>query len=294
MRRPAALLLGALAATALVALVARISSPARETGSPGSAVRPVRTATAGVGIHKIRHVVVIMQENRSFDSYFGTYPGADGIPMRNGIPSVCVPDPLTKRCDRPFHDSGDRNYGGPHGHRFAVLDVDQGRMDGFIDSVRRVLHQRCLDSNAPICTLGARTPTPDVIGYHDAREIPNYWAYARDFVLQDHMLLGGEEDIEVVAEASNGLEAVEKAARYDPTVVLMDIRMLFNDARRDARFANGTIVLLAEQDRSLWDAERIAQGRATLDRALVLGGCGPYVLQAAIAALHLADHPETR
>jgi phospholipase C len=186
-RRPAALLLGALAATALVALVARISSPARETGSPGSAVRPVRTATAGVGIHKIRHVVVIMQENRSFDSYFGTYPGADGIPMRNGIPSVCVPDPLTKRCDRPFHDSGDRNYGGPHGHRFAVLDVDHGRMDGFIDSVRRVLHQRCLDSNAPICTLGARTPTPDVIGYHDAREIPNYWAYARDFVLQDHM-----------------------------------------------------------------------------------------------------------
>jgi DNA-binding NarL/FixJ family response regulator len=39
------------------------------------------------------------------------------------------------------------------------------------------------------------------------------------------MLLGGEEDIEVVAEASNGLEAVDKAARYDPTVVLMDIRM---------------------------------------------------------------------
>ena len=39
------------------------------------------------------------------------------------------------------------------------------------------------------------------------------------------MLLSGEEDIEVVAEASNGLEAIEKAARYDPTVILMDIRM---------------------------------------------------------------------
>ena len=45
------------------------------------------------GIHKIQHVVIIMQENRSFDSYFGTYPGADGIPMKNGVPTVCVPDP---------------------------------------------------------------------------------------------------------------------------------------------------------------------------------------------------------
>ena len=44
------------------------------------------------GIHKIKHVIVIMQENRSFDSYFGTYPGADGIPMSNGVPTVCVPE----------------------------------------------------------------------------------------------------------------------------------------------------------------------------------------------------------
>ena len=42
---------------------------------------------SGAGIHTIRHVVVIMQENRSFDSYFGTFPGADGIPMQNGVPT---------------------------------------------------------------------------------------------------------------------------------------------------------------------------------------------------------------
>ena len=41
----------------------------------------------------IKHVIIIMQENRSFDTYFGTYPGADGIPMRNGVPTVCVSDP---------------------------------------------------------------------------------------------------------------------------------------------------------------------------------------------------------
>jgi RNA polymerase sigma-70 factor (ECF subfamily) len=68
--------------------------------------------------------------------------------------------------------------------------------------------------------------------------------------------------------------------------------MLLNDARRDARVANGVIVLLADQDRSLWDAERIAEGRAGLERAIVLGGRGPYVLQAAIAALHVDDPPD--
>jgi Phosphoesterase family len=48
------------------------------------------------GIHKIRHVIVIQQEKRSFDSYFGTYPGADGIPMKNGKPATCVPGPLAR------------------------------------------------------------------------------------------------------------------------------------------------------------------------------------------------------
>jgi RNA polymerase sigma-70 factor (ECF subfamily) len=65
--------------------------------------------------------------------------------------------------------------------------------------------------------------------------------------------------------------------------------MLINDARRDARFADGTVVLLRDQDRSLWDFDQIAQGRAALERALALGARGPYVLQAAIAALHVEE-----
>ena len=68
--------------------------------------------------------------------------------------------------------------------------------------------------------------------------------------------------------------------------------MLVNDSRRDARFAEGTVVVLSEQDRSLWDSGQIAEGRATLDRALALGGRGPYVLQAAIAVLHVDDPPD--
>jgi RNA polymerase sigma-70 factor (ECF subfamily) len=66
--------------------------------------------------------------------------------------------------------------------------------------------------------------------------------------------------------------------------------MLLHDSRREARFRDGDMVLLADQDRSLWDTEQIAQGRASLDRAFALGGRGPYVVQAAIASLH-ADEP---
>jgi RNA polymerase sigma-70 factor, ECF subfamily len=68
--------------------------------------------------------------------------------------------------------------------------------------------------------------------------------------------------------------------------------MLVNDARREARFAAGTVVLLRDQDRSLWDVDEIEQGRRTLDRALALGGRGPYVVQATLAVLHSEDSPD--
>ncbi len=138
-----------------------------------------------VGIHKIQHVVIIMQENRSFDSYFGTYPGADGIP-----PGTCVPDPLNGGCVAPFHDSADVNYGGPHGAANATADIDGGLMDGFVAQAER--GQRCStdDPNCSPCEQSQANQASkciDVMGYHDAREIPNYWTYAHDFVLQDHM-----------------------------------------------------------------------------------------------------------
>jgi len=66
--------------------------------------------------------------------------------------------------------------------------------------------------------------------------------------------------------------------------------MLLHDARRDARLdAEGSLVLLADQDRSLWNRERVEEGRRMLDRALRLRRAGPYQLQAAIASLHFED-----
>jgi phospholipase C len=140
-------------------------------------------ATASSGIHKIKHVVVIMQENRSFDTYFGTFPGADGIPMSNGVPTVCAPDPKTGTCVKPFVDHRDVNGGGPHGQANAVADVNGGKMNGFVAQAAHA-KSNCTNANNPACST---SPHPDVMGYHTASDIPNYWDYAKQFVLQDHM-----------------------------------------------------------------------------------------------------------
>jgi phospholipase C len=139
-------------------------------------------ALAAQGIHKIKHVVIIMQENRSFDNYFGTFPGADGIPGLAGNPGrvPCVPDPLRHRCVRPYHDPKDLDYGGPHEEGAFNSDLDKGRMDGFIRS-----RENCMNAIDPKDCIALLTL--DMMGYHDQREIPNYWTYARQFVLQDHM-----------------------------------------------------------------------------------------------------------
>src|SRR5918911_2201472 len=128
-------------------------------------------------IRKIQHVVMIMQETRSFDSYFGTFPGADGIPMdRPGNPKVCVPDPSAGICWRPYHDPRVRTGGGPHGAQNSKRDINGGRMDGFIEEARHAPH-RCKHRNDPVCSPASAL---DVMGCHDDREIPNYWKYARE------------------------------------------------------------------------------------------------------------------
>ena len=141
------------------------------------------TSSPEANIHKIRHVIVIFQENRSFDSYFGTYPGADGIPMKNGVPSVCVPDPAHGNCVRPYLDHQDMNGGGPHNDVNSVADVNGGKMNGFIGQAENG-RKGCLIPTNPACT---NSSTPDVMGYHNGSDLPNYWAYAKNFVLQDHM-----------------------------------------------------------------------------------------------------------
>ena len=103
---------------------------------------------------------------------------------------------------------------------------------------------------------------------------------------------GGRGDL--TAEATRLGRALAELMPDEPEVHGLLALMLMNDARRDARFAEGTVVRLRDQDRSLWDFDQIAAGRDALERALALGGRGPYVLQAAIASLHVDDPPDWR
>jgi phospholipase C len=168
---------------------------------------PKSSYRIAAGIHKIKHVVVIMQENRSFDSYFGTYPGADGIPGVAGNPGSepCVANaqslgalkghkkkrkhlrvPSGPSCIKPFHDRFDENHGGPHSVGNARADINGGAMNGFVASVHKSL-KNCTNSLNPACGGQSTTGSTDVMGYHTGADIPNYWAYARNYVLQDHM-----------------------------------------------------------------------------------------------------------
>jgi phospholipase C len=154
-----------------------------------------RAAATTGGIHRIKHVVIVMQENHSFDNYFGAFPGADGIPGIAGNQGAvpCLSDLDTGGCDTPYHDTHLTGEGGPHFQESAVSDIDGGKMDGFVATAEGMTP----DTEKLGCAANAEPPVNgpppigdqclDVMGYHTSAEIPNYWTYARDFVLQDHM-----------------------------------------------------------------------------------------------------------
>lgn len=135
----------------------------------------------------IHHVILIIQENRSFEHYFGTFPGADGIQFdSNGVPLMCYP--LSKTgggCVRPFHDRHNLNGASDHGALASILDIDHNAMDGFLIDQVDNFNKICFTSQAAPWCIGAKSH--DAVGYHTADEIPNYWAYAQHFVLQDHL-----------------------------------------------------------------------------------------------------------
>ena len=159
---------------------------------PAQAASKSRTESAQKAM-PIKHILIIFQENRSFDSYYGTFPGADGIPMRDGRPTVCAPDPISGKCVKPFRTNNDVTCGGPHEVEASLADVANGKMNGFIAEAEAAgnyglypmawAHGYCRHAKQP---KGA----DQVMGYYNGTDIPNYWAYAKHFVLQDHMFEG--------------------------------------------------------------------------------------------------------
>ncbi|HKP20426.1 MAG TPA: alkaline phosphatase family protein, partial [Thermoleophilaceae bacterium] len=116
----------------------------------------------------IRHLVVLMQENHSFDNYFGTYPGAAGIPR-----GTCMPAGSSHRsapCISPFRLGHRAGLDVPHDAAIHRAQAADGAMDGFITAVSQ----------------GRDRPEAAVMGHYDARDIPFYWNVARRYVLFDH------------------------------------------------------------------------------------------------------------
>jgi len=151
-------------------------------------------ATPGIdpalGIGNIDHLVFVVQENRSFDHYFGTFPGANGIPRTpRGRFKPCLPDPEANGCRRPYHDTNLFDQSGPHGLVGSNLSIHGGRMDGFVRAFRQIGNTCTKHPRMAPCPKTRPGPngTPDVMGFHTGREIPNYWAYAKRYLLQDRM-----------------------------------------------------------------------------------------------------------
>jgi phospholipase C len=143
------------AALVLAVATALAVGAAPAAGTSGSAAAgPTRTP--------IRHFLMLMQEGHSFDNYFGTYPGADGIP-----PGTCMPA-RSGPCVKPFA-LGDRSAGLPHGRRTFLAQANRGRMDGFVRAM---------------ADLGIADPQSPM-GHYDGRDIPFYWNVADRYVLFD-------------------------------------------------------------------------------------------------------------
>ncbi len=191
------MLLTAAGGLATAASSARPAARHASASNPLSAPNTVAVSNAArAGIHKIKHVIVIMQENRSFDSYFGTFAHADGIPGVAGNPGrvPCLPKKVGG-CSKPFHERNDMNFGGPHGVVNALADMHCANasqrlnchMNNFVKQAQQGKFCGTYNPKCSPCKLKNNASCVDVMGYHTASDIPNYWAYARHFVLQDHM-----------------------------------------------------------------------------------------------------------
>ena len=129
------------------------------------------------GLEKIDHFIFIMQENQSFDHYFGTYPGADGIPK-----GTALLDPHDGTMVASYHLTADIRFDAPHDWFNAQADIDGGKMDGFLAQA----YTRYGLTVPSFSTQPGYNPQ-EVMGYYDGSDLPNYWNYAHLYVLNDRM-----------------------------------------------------------------------------------------------------------
>jgi phospholipase C len=148
---------------AVTSVFAAVVAGALAVGAPAAAAAPRARPTAT----PIEHFVFLMQAGRTFDSYFGTYPGADGLPA--GACQPLAPAQPRLGCVRPFVARGAAPQAITTSALIAARQYDGGRMDGFVAAYR----QRHVDVRS-------------VMGYYDQTALPFYWTVAQHYVLFDH------------------------------------------------------------------------------------------------------------
>src|SRR5512142_3243051 len=149
--------------SALFAGLLLVSLLVSGTGTANVAAREPNAART-----PIQHFIVLMQQNHTFDNYFGTYPGADGIPANTCVPSN-LPEDRTRTCVKPFHIENYPVIDMPHNSNVFDADYNGGKMDGFVRSIRTYN----LDGSL-------------AMAYYDDRDIGYYWRLANQYVLFDH------------------------------------------------------------------------------------------------------------
>jgi phospholipase C len=133
-----------------------VASSLRVTGGTAWPAATTPAQTPG----RIDHIIFLVQENHTFDSYFGTYPGAEGLPQGLKVPMK----PGAAATVAPFHRTTPLTHDMSHAFQVCRDAMDGGKMDQFIPAEKSV----------------------DTMGYYDGTDIPNHWAYAQHFTLCDH------------------------------------------------------------------------------------------------------------
>ena len=160
--------------------------------------------SSGAGTPTIENIVVVLQENHTFDNYFGTYPGADGTPGK----TLCLPDaPGSTNCVSPYHDTNIAPIDMNHNWKSAHADYDSGKMDGFVYS----------EGNQ------------ETMGYYDRGELARYWKAAGSYVLCDRyftsvMSESAPNHLFLVAGTAGGLldDNVPRALGFPPIFQELD------------------------------------------------------------------------
>ncbi|MFL6139094.1 MAG: alkaline phosphatase family protein [Frankiaceae bacterium] len=201
MSRRRSLVAGWLAAAGLAAPLAGAALPALAAEPAGPAART-----------PVHHVVVVMQDHRSFDHYFGTRPGVDGLPA-----GVCLPAGPHLPCAAPYRlgrSSGTTSFN--DGRRYLERQLHGGRMDGFVTAY-----------------AGTAADGRATMGHYDRRDLPYYWRLADDYVLMDHFFSALPANGVANRYLSVTAAAPPRGATTVPTGGWPDVRTVF-DALTDA------------------------------------------------------------